>query len=70
MKEKFLLIRHWTSLRFAPKYQASLVKKIKPTKDKENSSQSVDSQIHISLKFGKVIERPPGRKGTKKLKKS
>ncbi|XP_074342582.1 glutathione S-transferase T3-like [Apium graveolens] len=49
LKEKFMFIRHWHVLRFSPKFQATMDKKNKPGKDKEASSQSVDSQIHISL---------------------
>ncbi|KAL6541965.1 hypothetical protein OROGR_011451 [Orobanche gracilis] len=71
MKEKFMFIRHWNALRFSPKYQASLAKKKKkPTKDKETSSQSVDSQMPISLESDDMMERPIGRKAAKKLKKA
>lgn len=70
MKEKFMFIRHWNALRFSPKYQSSLAKKSKPAKDKDASSQSVDSQIPISLESDEMMERPIGRKAAKKLKRA
>ena len=69
MKEKFMFIRYWNALRFSPKYQASLAKKNKPAKDKDASSQSVDSQIPTSLESDEMMERPIRRKATKKLKR-
>ncbi|XP_074328769.1 glutathione S-transferase T3-like [Apium graveolens] len=70
MKEKFMFIRHWNALRFSPKYQASLAKKNKPTKDKDVSSQSVDSQIPTSRDSDEMMERPMGSKAAKKLKRA
>ncbi|KAL6576350.1 hypothetical protein OROHE_000131 [Orobanche hederae] len=70
MKEKFMFIRHWNALRFSPKYQASLAKKNKPAKDRDASSQSIDSQIPTSLESDEMMERPSGRKAAKKLKKA
>lgn len=70
MKEKFMFIRHWNALQLSPKYQASLAKKNKPTKDKDASSQSVDSQIPASLESDEMMERPIGRKAAKKLKRA
>ncbi|XP_074376189.1 glutathione S-transferase T3-like [Apium graveolens] len=70
MKEKFMFMRHWNSLRFSPKYQASLAKKNKPTKDRETSSPSVDSQHPTGLESDEMMERPVGRKAAKKLKRA
>lgn len=65
-----MFIRHWNVLRFSLKYQASLAKKNKPAKDKDASSQSVDSQIPTSLESDEKMERPIGRKAAKKLKRA
>lgn len=70
MKEKFMFIRHWNALRFAPKYQATLVKKNKLTKDNDVSSQSVDSQIPTNLESDGMMERLIGRKAANKLKRA
>ncbi|KAL6564549.1 hypothetical protein OROMI_015999 [Orobanche minor] len=64
MKEKFMFMRHWCALRFAPKFQSSLEKKNKAAKDIHASSQSVDSQVPTSLESDEMMERPIGRKAT------
>ncbi|KAL8149220.1 hypothetical protein AgCh_006288 [Apium graveolens] len=69
MTEKFMFMRHWNALRFAPKFQSCFKKKNKSAKDKDASSQSVDSQIH-SLESDEMMERPIGRKAAKKLKRT
>ena len=65
-----MFVRHWNALRFSPKYQTSMANKNKPAKEKEVSSQSVDSQMPIILDSDELIERPIRRKAAKKLKRA
>ncbi|WOH06060.1 hypothetical protein DCAR_0625483 [Daucus carota subsp. sativus] len=69
MNEKFMFMRHWNALRFAPKFQAYFKKKNRSARDTDASSQSVDSQIP-NLESDEMMERPIGRKAAKKLKRA
>ena len=72
MNEKFMFMHHWNAQRFAPKYQASMdkKKKNKAAKERDASSQSIDSQVPTSLESDERMERAIGRKAAKKLKRA